>query len=236
MASGTAASVKLCATGLQRPRGLTVKIELMSVCGPKAKKLGTLRRPDLCKTCALRRKPRLLDAGRPICIRYYRHRYRSSLRSRLEIPGWSNFRWSALTTRCRGRALGPIARRSPKSCGSRSSAERHRRGERQAPLHDVTCGSRGGSSGPRPRAFGRAPRDRPGSAVARSTARAAPWFRRAARSRPPARVDHVTTTWFDGRCISDSCRLAAAYKSAAWANIGSSQLKPKPRYREINAC
>jgi hypothetical protein len=31
MASGTAASVKLCATGLQRPRVLTVKIELMSV-------------------------------------------------------------------------------------------------------------------------------------------------------------------------------------------------------------
>jgi hypothetical protein len=30
MASGTAASVKLCATGLQHPRLLTVKIELMS--------------------------------------------------------------------------------------------------------------------------------------------------------------------------------------------------------------
>jgi hypothetical protein len=30
MASGTAASVKLCATGLQRPRVLTLKIELMS--------------------------------------------------------------------------------------------------------------------------------------------------------------------------------------------------------------
>jgi hypothetical protein len=34
MASGTAASVKLYATGLQRPRVLTVKIELMSACGP----------------------------------------------------------------------------------------------------------------------------------------------------------------------------------------------------------
>jgi len=33
MASGTAASVKLYATGLQRPRVLTVKIELMSACG-----------------------------------------------------------------------------------------------------------------------------------------------------------------------------------------------------------
>jgi hypothetical protein len=33
MASGTAASVKLCATGLQRPGVLTVRIELMSVCG-----------------------------------------------------------------------------------------------------------------------------------------------------------------------------------------------------------
>ena len=33
MASGTAASVKLCATGLQRPRVLTLKIELMSACG-----------------------------------------------------------------------------------------------------------------------------------------------------------------------------------------------------------
>jgi hypothetical protein len=32
MASGTAASVKLCATGLQRPRVLTLKIELMSAC------------------------------------------------------------------------------------------------------------------------------------------------------------------------------------------------------------
>ena len=32
MASGTAASVKLYATGLQRPRVLTVKIELMSAC------------------------------------------------------------------------------------------------------------------------------------------------------------------------------------------------------------
>jgi hypothetical protein len=36
MASGTAASVKLYATGLQRPRVLTVKIELMSACGPLA--------------------------------------------------------------------------------------------------------------------------------------------------------------------------------------------------------
>jgi len=36
MASGAAAaSVKLCATGLQRPRVLTVKIELMSACGTK---------------------------------------------------------------------------------------------------------------------------------------------------------------------------------------------------------
>ena len=33
MASGTAASVKLYATGLQRPRVLAVKIELMSACG-----------------------------------------------------------------------------------------------------------------------------------------------------------------------------------------------------------
>ena len=33
MASGTAASVKLCATGLQRPRVLTVKIELTSASG-----------------------------------------------------------------------------------------------------------------------------------------------------------------------------------------------------------
>ena len=33
MASGTAVSVKLYATGLQRPRVLTVKIELMSACG-----------------------------------------------------------------------------------------------------------------------------------------------------------------------------------------------------------
>jgi hypothetical protein len=32
MASGTAASVKLCATGLQRPRVLTLKIELRSAC------------------------------------------------------------------------------------------------------------------------------------------------------------------------------------------------------------
>jgi hypothetical protein len=32
MASGTAASVKLCATGLRRPRVLTLKIELMSAC------------------------------------------------------------------------------------------------------------------------------------------------------------------------------------------------------------
>jgi hypothetical protein len=35
MASGTAALVKLCATGLQRPRVLTVKIELMPACGPE---------------------------------------------------------------------------------------------------------------------------------------------------------------------------------------------------------
>jgi hypothetical protein len=35
MASGTAASVKLYATGLERPRVLTVKIELMSACGTK---------------------------------------------------------------------------------------------------------------------------------------------------------------------------------------------------------
>src|SRR5262249_34428936 len=35
MASGAAASVKLCVTGLQRPRILTVKIELMSACGAK---------------------------------------------------------------------------------------------------------------------------------------------------------------------------------------------------------
>ena len=32
MASDTAASVKLCATGLQRRRVLTLKIELMSAC------------------------------------------------------------------------------------------------------------------------------------------------------------------------------------------------------------
>src|ERR1700688_3992018 len=35
MASGTAASVTLYATGLQRPRVLTVKIDLMSACGTK---------------------------------------------------------------------------------------------------------------------------------------------------------------------------------------------------------
>ena len=40
MASGAAASVKLCATGLQRPRVLTVKIELTSARGT----FGTCRR------------------------------------------------------------------------------------------------------------------------------------------------------------------------------------------------
>jgi hypothetical protein len=48
MASGTAAAVKLYATGLQRPRVLTVKIELMSACGPSrhfaaAQRLGRFR-------------------------------------------------------------------------------------------------------------------------------------------------------------------------------------------------
>ena len=38
MASLKAASVKLCATGLQRPRVLTVKIELMSACGVRRAK------------------------------------------------------------------------------------------------------------------------------------------------------------------------------------------------------
>jgi hypothetical protein len=42
MASGTAASVKLYATGLQRPRVLTVKIELMSACGP-SRRFGAMR-------------------------------------------------------------------------------------------------------------------------------------------------------------------------------------------------
>ena len=41
MASGTAASVKLCATGLQRPKLLTLKIELMSGRRP----LGSCSRP-----------------------------------------------------------------------------------------------------------------------------------------------------------------------------------------------
>ena len=38
MASGSASSVKLYATGLQRPGVLTVKIELMFACGPELKK------------------------------------------------------------------------------------------------------------------------------------------------------------------------------------------------------